>query len=278
MLKPFSWMFKIGNFKEHFKYLFLILFKFFIPAICLSCVVLFCKTLPPLWGYVCSILSILLFIAPFLCIQGYFWELTSQIISREFDVTGANVYNGKIKQVYKIELPDINTKKFIWRGFASIVANIIMCWPLFAVFTLSTTLGIAGIMYLGTNMFEMQSYLFAIIGATLLYAFLAPALLWNYAKQDSVVSVLNFRKAIFVAGNYTGKYILNCILYAIFNAIPSYVITFLFALLQIQNFDFSNPIYLINFLIFSVALYIIYLYCVFVNAYLLGTIAPPCEG
>ena len=89
MFKPFSWMFKIDNFKEHFKYLFLILFKFFIPAICLSCVILFCKTLPPLWGYVCSILSILLFIAPFFCIQGYFWELTSQIISRDFDVTGA---------------------------------------------------------------------------------------------------------------------------------------------------------------------------------------------
>ena len=71
---------------------------------------------------------------------------------------------------------------------------------------------------------------------------------------------------------------LNFLIYAIFNAIPSYVITFLFALLQIQNFDFSNPIYLINFLIFSIISYAIYLYCVFVNAYLLGTIAPPCEG
>lgn len=271
-------MFNIDNFKEHFKYLFLILFKFFIPAICLACLVLFCKILPPLWGYVCSILSILLFIAPFLCIQGYFWELTSQIISREWDLTGASVYNGKMKQVYKIELPDINTKKFIWRGFASVVANIIMCWPLFAVFTLSTSLGIAGVMYLGTNIFEMQSYSTAIMGASLLYVFLAPALLWNYAKQDSVFAVLNFRKAIFVAGNYTGKYLLNCILYAIFNALPSYLIIFLFTLLQIQNPDFSNPLYFINLLIFGVVVYITYIYCVFVNAYLLGTIAPPCEG
>ena len=133
-------------------------------------------------------------------------------------------------------------------------------------------------MFLGSSMLEMQSYSAGILGATLIYAFLAPALLWNYAKQDSVFAVLNFRKAVFVAGNYSGKYLLNCILYAIFNALPSYLFTFLVAIFQIQMFDFTNPIYLIKFALVEVIGYFVYIYCIFVNAYLLGTIAPPCEA
>ena len=278
MFKPFSWIFEIENYKEHFKYLFLIMFKFLVPAICLSAFVLFYKGLTPLVTTILVVLAAFLFVAPFLCVQGYFWELTSQIISREWDLMGASVYNGKMKEVYKITLPDIKTKKFIWRGFASVVANIIMCWPLFAVIAISSSLGIAGAMVLGSSMLEMQSYSAGILGATLIYAFLAPALLWNYAKQDSVFAVLNFRKAVFVAGNYSGKYLLNCILYAIFNALLSYLFTFLVAIFQIQMFDFTNPIYLIKFALVGVIGYFVYVYCIFVNAYLLGTIAPPCEA
>ena len=276
MFKPFSWMFKIDNVKEHFKYLFLIFFKFLIPSICLSCLIIFDKALPILLGYICLLLAILLFIAPFLCVQGYFWELTSNVISREWDVTSANVYNGKIKQVYKIELPAISTRKFIWRGFASIVANIIMFLPLFSAFTLFS---ITGIELYNNDFFNSQYY--GVIGICVVYAFLAPALLWNYAKQNSIFSVLNFPKAIFIAGNYTGRYLLNCLLFAVFTLLPSYVYPFLSTYLIPYSLDYTNPaniIYVINFIIISILSYIFYLYSVFVNAYLLGTITPPSEG
>lgn len=278
MFKPFSWMFKIDNFKEHFKYLFFILIKFFIPAICLSYLVLFCQALPPLWGYVCCALSILLFIAPFLCIQGYFWELTSQIISRDFDVVGGNIYNGKIRQVYKIELPDINTKKFIWRGIASIVANLIMFLPLISILSGSFLLDNFGVSLLSVNSFETSGSMTALTGVAILYVFLAPALLWNYAKRNSIVATLNFPKAVYIAGNYTGKYILNGVLFFVFNFIMSGLTSILSYLQFLLTPAQRSPLFVLCFFVSYVIGYLIYIYCIFVNAYLLGTITPAGEA
>lgn len=275
MLKPFVWMFSTENFKKHFLYLFFVFFKFVIPAIILY--VLGSCTIGnfSFWSYV---LSGVLFFAPLLCIQGYFWELTSQIISREWDIEGANINNGKIKQIYQIKFPELNTRKFIWRGIASIVANFIMFSPLLAIFYFSFVAGFFGIQFFGTNMFENPSYYFAAILAWIIYGFLTPALLWNYAKQDSVVAVLNYRKAIYIAGNYTGKYILNCIIFIIFNTILSLTISAIFNLFSINTINLNEPLTALTLLIFVTVIYVMYIYCTHVNSYLLGTITPPCEG
>lgn len=275
MLKPFVWMFSTENFKKNFLYLFFVFFKFIVPAIILY--VLGSCTIGnfSFWSYV---LSGVLFFAPLLCIQGYFWELTSQVISREWDIEGANIYNGKIKQIYQIKFPELNTRKFIWRGIASVVANFIMFCPLLVLLYFSAFTGIFGIQLLGTNMFENPSYYYAAILAWIIYGFLVPALLWNYAKQDSVVAVLNYRKAVYIAGNYTGKYILNCIIFVVFNSILSFAISAIFNLFSISTFNLSEPLAALTLLILETVIYMVYIYCTFVNSYLLGTITPPEEG
>lgn len=275
MLKPFVWMFSIENWEKHFRYLFFTFFKFIFPAIILY--VVGCCSIGN-FSLCCYLLSGVLSILPFLCIQGYFWELTSQIISRELDVTGSNIYNGNIKQLYKIELPLINTRKFIWRGIASFVANVIMFCPILSLFYISTITGILGANILDSNIFENPSYYYATILAWIIYGFLVPALLWNYAKQDSVVAVLNYKKAIYIAGNYTGRYILNNIIFLVFNAILSFIFSAIFNLLSLQSLNFSEPSMVLTLLVLGTVIYIIYIYCTFVNSYLLGTIAPPSEG
>lgn len=275
MLKPFVWMFSTENFKKHFLYLFFTYFKFVIPAIIFYITGYYIANDFSFWSYLASGV---LFFAPFLCIQGYFWELTSQIISREWDIEGASIYNGKIKQTYQIKFPELNTLKFIWRGIASIVANIIMFCPLIMLFYFSAFTGIFGTQLLGTNMFENPSYYYAAILAWIIYGFLTPALLWNYAKQDSVVAVLNYRKAIYITGNYTGKYILNCIIFIIFNTILSLTISAIFNLFSINTINLNEPLTALTLLIFVTVIYVMYIYCTYVNSYLLGTITPPCEG
>ena len=116
--------------------------------------------------------------------------------------------------------------------------------------------------------------------ALLLYVFLCafiPALLWNYAVRDSVFAVWNIRKAIYIMGNYTGKYIWNTLLFIIFYLVDYALIAAIAFILGLNNIEpgFWSGIRLLIFYIFS---YIQYLYCIYVYAYLLGTIAPPHEG
>jgi hypothetical protein len=48
-----------------------------------------------------------------------------------------------------------------------------------------------------------------------LVGLLIPALLWNYAKQDSIFAVWNFSKAVHIMGTYFGKYLWNTILFIV---------------------------------------------------------------
>ena len=265
MFEPFVWMFKTEGFEKHFLYLFFMYIKFFVPAI--ICLVIGLVSMHnPIFMASFFGLSILLFIAPLLCIQGYFWELTQNIISRAWDISAANVYNGKIKEIYRVELPEIKTTRFIWRGIASGVATVMMLLP-FALLVTS-----------GTFLAAFSSL--PITTALLLYVFLCafiPALLWNYAVRDSVFAVWNIRKAIYIMGNYTGKYIWNTLLFIIFYLVDYALIAAIAFILGLNNIEpgFWSGIRLLIFYIFS---YIQYLYCIYVYAYLLGTIAPPHEG
>lgn len=269
MFEPFIWMFKTDNFKQHFIYLFFTYIKFFVIAITF----LILGVLLPQYfiaSIVCYVLSGLFFIAPILCVQGYFWELTESIISRDWDISTANIYNGKIKQIFTVHLPEIKTFKFIWRGIASIVATILMFIPFVLLMASGTFLA-------AVSSLPVQT-------ALLLYLFICtfiPALLWNYAARDSVFAVWNLRKAIYIMGNYTGKYILNTVLFIIFY-LADYFLLALMAFLSGAH-DTSSLLSLSLFAIVKLVLfylfsYVQYIYCLYVYAYLLGTIAPPAEG
>ncbi len=283
MIEPFIWMLKHKDFKKHFGYLLGILLKFFIPAIILTVLFfVFHNNFSFDIQFLFLALIILLYIAPFLCLQGYLWELAGNIISRDWDIEANSVYNGKIKQVYKIELPELRTFKLVWRGIASVVANILMSVPLLLLVLSSSILNIIGCTYFGTAMYENPSYIIAMFGAFFIYWFLVPAFLWNYANRDSVVAVWNLRKAIYISGNYTGKYILNGTVFCFFNSFFSAVTSAIFSLIFIFpgiTHDIMNNYLAFGILVLSsILVYLIYIYCVYVDAYLLGTIAPPHEG
>ena len=277
MIEPFIWMFKTENFKKHFFYLFFTYIKFYALAII---VYILSVVLPKNVFFVnnyCYILISILLVLPILCAKGYFWNLTENAISRDWDIKAASVYSGKIQNVYKINLPEINTLRFIWRGIASIVANIIMNFPWFGLMLISGVLGVFGLKFLGTDMLSASSYYLATVLASLLYWFLVPAFLWNYAKTDSVVAVLNLRKAVYIAGNYTGKYILNGGLFGGMNSLLYMLASFLL-FGYISSIKFWNPILFVGLLLASAFYCLFYIYTMFVNAYLLGTIAPPHEA
>ena len=268
MLEPFIWMFKTKDFKEHLIYLLISLVKFiFVSAVFYFISNFFIKD--PVIKNVFYIFSIGLFILPFLSIQGYFWELTECIISRDWDINAASVYNGKIRSVFSVELPKLNTQKFIWRGIASIIATILM----FAPFIL---LMFSGNLAAGLSNFPKESLVFVYI---FIISFI-PALLWNYASTNSIFAVWNIRKAIYLMGNYTGKYIFNIVLFVLFYTLD-YMLMFLISeLLGVNNmasfvFSSTNAIKIILLMIFA---YVKYFYTLYVYAYLLGTIAPVHEA
>ena len=214
------------------------------------------------------IISFIIFAIPFLLVQGYFWELTECIISRNWDIKASNIYNGKIKNVFNVELPEINTLRFIWRGIASIVATTLMFLP-FGLMIFSGALAV------GISDLPRESFIF-------LYLFIIsfiPALLWNYASTNSVFAVWNIRKAIYLMGNYTGKYILNIILFILFYTID-YALLFLASILlglNINSTDITST-KIVLFIIWVTFAYVKYFYSLYVYAYLLGTIAPPHEA
>ena len=136
MLEPFIWMFKAENFGKRYLQLLIAIVIFTLIAILTN---LIGASLPKESGaantfLIISIASPILLI---FLIQGYFWELTAGIISRDIDIMASNIYSGKIKSVFKIKIPDFNPFSFIWRGFASIIASILMFIP-FILLVMST--------------------------------------------------------------------------------------------------------------------------------------------
>ena len=218
LIQPFIWMFKSEGFKSHILYLIaMTLFLLVVSAVLVGITVttsIFTTFLTNNFVIIILAIAALLFfcLLPFWFGQGYFWELTYRIIQRESDVKASNIYNGKVSQVFKITLPERNVFKFIWRGFASFVATIIMYTPyVLIVYAYLSTYGING-----QNEF-FSNPMTPILALALIMNILTPALLWNYANRNSVLAVLNIRKAVYIAGNYTGRYILNVLLMIVYN-------------------------------------------------------------
>ena len=281
MIKPLIWMFKTENFREHYWKLFRNYVIFVLLAFAIMVLSVGFKDYQ-LISYSLLCLSCVIFIIPFLMCQGYFWELTDEIISRDYDITASEVYNGRISQIFKIRLPRWDLKRFIWRGVASIVATIILFVPMIAMFVFGAILGtIPAYEVYSIPIFSIYSFgVTPMVLLCLMTYLIIPALLWNYAKRNSIIAVLNLRAGIYLMGNYAGRYFFNSFCFIVY-----YFIDYLIMALLVKLF-FGNGILaaqdnilgLVLFGAFSLIWVLKYLYTIFVGAYLLGTISDPGDG
>ena len=283
MIESLIWMFKTKKFKNHF--LFLLSFEVILFLLGLLLILLAVPFRNTFFASALIILSIVCFIVSFLFLQGYFWELTEAVIKRDTDIDATTHYNGKIKVINIIKLPELKFKRLIWRGIASIVASVILFIPVIYILLGLSITAVDTIKLLNMNTQQtilMYKYL------VLFICMFIPALLYNYASKDSVFAVLNLPHAIYLIGNYTWRYFKNTFLFLIFlfsYAFLMNMITTSFGLnfstasaetghniLSISgaNILFSGIILLFFTLIFRI-------YFIYVNAYLLGTIAPKEE-
>ncbi len=268
-MEAFFWMFKKEEFKQHFSFLCFGTIILFIMAIIIAVLLNLINVPSLLFKSIIVGISILVFLLPLFFPLGYMWELTGNIINRDFEIVASNVYNGKVKEVYNIELPKLNLFRFIWRGFASFVANFIMLIP----YTV--------LIYVALTQETMLSSGVLILLLSVIFYFLLPGVLWNYAKQNSIFAVLNVPKAIFLAGNYTFRYLkailLFLIIYFLNIFIDSSFVKPLYPLFG-GSFDFHNIPMLIGVLIALILGMIKTFYLIYVSAYILGTIVPTQEG
>ena len=279
MIEPFIWMFKAKNFVKRFLQLLVSVFIFLFLAMFLCCIGTSVPVIYQKWLYLlAAVLPVLLMFL----VQGYFWELTAKIISRDEDIVAANVYSGKIKSIFIIELPDFKPLVFLWRGFASLIASILMFVPFVLLVTSSLY---TQFFFMPYDNIAFYHRIYAISYNVIYFLFFAliPAMLWNYAKQNSIVAVWNFPKAFYLLENYPFKYIFNTVLFILFYLFNYFILSLLMVLYSINIKSFlvfsyvSSFMSCLPFFIFVLFVYIIYLYSLHVYAYLLGTIAPVSE-
>ncbi len=288
LLEPFIWMFSVKNFKRHFLYLLLV------GIICwaISFIIFnfiggdFFFTSNLILNILFILLEIILFLTPILCITGYFWCLTDNAIRRDTDVLLNRVYDGKTSNLKNIiMLPDWNLFRFIWRGIASVFASIIMYIP----FVLLMILVLINLSVIASFWNLNNAQITIAIGILMfMLALLIPGLLWNYARRDSVLAVLNFPKAIYLMESYPKKYFLNTFLIVLFSLARSFIIRIILFALGLGAAVTSTAVpnsyaeligsqFMIACVVCLIVGFIIDTYWIFVNAYLLGTIAPPSE-
>lgn len=273
-MEALYWMFKQVEFKKHSKYLFAVYLIFIAVSIVLFFIGELFKDNVIVQLLLYSALMIA-FVCPIFCLLGYFWELTGNIIDRDVDILSSQVYDHKIKEINKIELPEIKTGKFIWRGIASIVANLMLLFPIMLLFSLSSINEILEFYSVNTN-YSLLVFLIFFVSI----GFFIPALLWNYARRNSVFAVWNIHKAIYIMGNYLGRYLKNTFLFLLLTLANFFVTSFLTSILGLANVDIvQTHDFLTIFKVGTLMLinYATSIYWLYVNAYLLGTIAPPCE-
>ncbi len=278
MPEPFIWMFKVKDFRKHF-----IFVSLFCTFLLLAAMVLFFsdKILQiSKYSYALKIVSYFVFAIPVLFYLGYFWNITDEIINRDWDVKSASIYNGRTTVINKITLPEINIFKYIWRGFASIVASIFLLIPIILLVGYNLKNTQLTLEYFNLNSSNAKIFYSAI------YIFICsfiPALAWNYARRDSVIAVWNFPKAVFIMGNYPIRYWLKMIGFVTVNILNG---IFIAKLLNLSFDIFSGPINTISLhninyqplIAYSVLLIILNTYILFVNAYFIGTLTPPNEN
>lgn len=282
MLEPFIWMFKTNGFLRYFLKLLFVSILLVVIGVSIIFSTTFLVGLFRLSPLIIMCLGILVVCSPILFIQGYFWELVSSIIDRDTDIIASNIYNGKTKQILSINLPEWGLFKFIWRGFASIVATSIMLIPWAIVLYAALSVNEVAIDKFDLVMACKSEPIIGIpiLMLSIIFNILSPGLLWNYAKNNSVVSTLNIPKAIFLFGNYTFKYIFNLILIWVLYFVDALITIFLF---KIANFNGilqslnNQPLTLTVLIITALFLLCKWLYYIHVYAYLLGTIAPKEE-
>lgn len=256
-MEAFVWMFKKEDFKKHFIFVILSTIALFVLSVVFIHLLGFVE-LPGILNLYKNYIYLPIAFLPIFLPLGYFWDLTENIIYRKSTVQMNNVYDGKFKKIYNINLPSLNIFKLIWRGFASIVANIIMIIPYLIIIFISAFAGVL-----------RQVSPVLIITFLIMFWLLVPPLLWNYAKQNSVTAVLNIFVAINIIANHTLRYIKMIFLF-ILAGIINYALDVYFAKLISTNISAPLNIVLIFFIIVSIILR--YFYFNYVYAYILGTL------
>lgn len=280
MFEAFIWLFYKDDFKNHFFRLFSLIFIFWIPLFIVASIIYLNRSLfdEQILFYIGIIFTIGL-ILPFFAITGYFWELTESIINRETDIVANNIYNNKILTKNIIDLPAWNLRKFIWRGFASIVATIIMYIPYILLFT---ALKIRIPMIAAYWGWSSEQTMIITSVLVIFSCLLIPGLLWNYARRDSVVAVLNIPKAFDLMCNHTIRYILHSVLLVIVYFISSFLTSYLSVILGISgNLDMLADGYFIaavKLIILLLSCHLINIYFIFIYAHILGTLFPTYEN
>lgn len=271
MFEAFKWMFKNEKFREHVFYLIKIPFIYILIAVLLAVGAFYIKDLFLIAAILMIIAAVILLMLLPLFYQGYFWELTMCITERKIDFSAPEIYKkGSIKEIASVELPELSAKRFIWRGIASIVATLLLIYPLAILFGISVFSMKTGFNMNIEAMFAAYGFAFAFIG------FFIPALLWNYAVRDSVVAVWNVPKAIHIIGCYTVKYIWNILLMMFVCIANNFILMFISKISEAVIMD-SGVASLTALIIYGITYFAMYIYMIFVNSYLIGTIAPPGE-
>lgn len=268
-MEAFIWMFKNKDFKTHFKYLLSKFFALAILAFFIYCINLFLMDIISVSSIVFIILISIIVIILTLFPIGYFWELVASIIDREVNINVSNIYNGKIKGENVIVLPELSLKRFVWRGFASIIATLVMFLPYFLLIILGISSGSI------SDAVSQKVILFS-----LFYFLFIPALLWNYGKQNSIFAVLNIPKAVYIMGNHTFRYIKSAFLLGVIYLISQAIDKLLFDIILEQiNFSLNlGDILLIVLAIIYLLLTILKdFYMIYVLAYIIGTLLPESE-
>ena len=285
LIEPFCWMFKVKNFVKQFVLLVLIgVVSYLLTVLAQFLLENYVGIEQFIPHVILQVLSFVLLIVPALLLSGYFWCLADNIIDREQIPVANNVYNGKVKSRYIIELPDFNVQKFVWRGISSIFATIVLCIPYIYLITSSSGNFQTALEFWGLDTADpiiIGVVVFVVLGSVV------PALFWNYARRDSILAVLNIFKASHIIMAYPAQYLINTLLFVLSTAIQAGIIILLAGLLGFTTelasitlptvMDSIKILYGITFVIFLIISYIISVFGVFINAYLLGTIAPPSE-
>lgn len=278
MIEPFIWMFKTENFKQRFWQLIAAVGVF----IFLFCVINFisCFFSQKYLEWFIYLDAILIMMLVFF-VQGYFWELTSNVINREIDIEAGNIYSGKIKNIFRIEIPEFRPLKFIWRGFASAVASLLMFVPLFllSISSIYTSNTLVNIFRLNTQYLYVYTVCYCVLFVS--FFLIMPALLWNYAKQNSVVAVWNFRKALYIVESYPLRYIGKTSLFMFYYSLNFFIAALLSSIFSITLSSISmittSFLCCVVATLFLFIVFFIYIYNIHVYAYLLGTLTPYTE-
>lgn len=263
MFKAFYWMFLSEQMKKTFWYnnrqLIKICGILFLICFLLSMSVHFNPN--EIYKITVALLALITFLLPFILLYGYFWELTDNIIDRKTEIISSDIYSGKVHTIENIIIPEINIRKFVWRGISAYVSMLILGLVVFSIF--------AAVVLIQDPNAIRGAYLFSII----LY-FLSFGMFWNYAKRNSVFATLNIGAGVHLLGTYPGKYLWNWLLGAVFATINALISAVPYTLLGINNIASFDNISCLKLVLYSMFSAIQFIYTLYVGAYLIGTLAP----